>query len=622
MTVQQLSTIKPDVEDIVTQLQSQLSTKNSWKDLLTTSVGETILEFIATVGGNDQYAIERAFKEMFPQTARLDSSIYAITRLLGVRLQRKVPAQTSITVVNTGAPVVISPFTQLSVAGYSVYNRDAITIPTGAWTTTTLSGTPYLYEGQIRTLTKTATGNPFQTIISTETNFTIANEDVLVEVNSVAIPRTTDGLWNYKVQTPPISATDVWQDLTTPEGALQILFGNDLYGLNPVSGATLDVTYAVTTGAQGNDGSIAGQKITYTGQPVTLTITADAGGLVGGGNEIATSLYKTLAPQLFGSSERAVTQQDYNATALLYSTDIVDAVFLGQRDLDSTSSVYMNLCKVWLLYNNDINNGGVPWNNTQFNNFIDFMRKRSMYALRFFYDVAIAANPDPDDGPTPHTYGAAHAVPVTINIAAEVSCKNYADLTEVQTAVDTALDNFLVLQYGSISRDIYVSDIMSVIKQAHAAIDYVNLNSPTSNVLTNYKTLNASNVVLPLEPGGSIIPGNYEFRVSAIFDSPMYPGLVETKATEYTVATVTTNPSAITLSWSEIAGAVGYNIYCDRTYPGNPYLVLSVGASSSYTFYAIPADVAGPVIPPNQDSSGLRYPRKGTVNITTTYTYR
>lgn len=89
-----LSTIQPDFDLILAQLQSAARTKNTWTSFLTTDVGKTLLEFMAAIGELDQYGIARNFEEMFSETADIESSLYGITKMLGVRLNRKSPAQT------------------------------------------------------------------------------------------------------------------------------------------------------------------------------------------------------------------------------------------------------------------------------------------------------------------------------------------------------------------------------------------------------------------------------------------------------------------------------------------------------------------------------------------------
>lgn len=89
-----LSTIRPDFDLILAQLRSAARNKNTWKSFLDTDVGETLLQFISAIGELDQYAISRTFEEMYSESADLDSTLYGITKMLGVRLLRKSPSST------------------------------------------------------------------------------------------------------------------------------------------------------------------------------------------------------------------------------------------------------------------------------------------------------------------------------------------------------------------------------------------------------------------------------------------------------------------------------------------------------------------------------------------------
>lgn len=86
-----LSRVEPDWGSIVQQLQNILSEKKTWKDFLTSGVGQSIIEFIAAIGELDQYSVARNFEEMFTETALLDSNVLAIQKLLGTYLKRKQP---------------------------------------------------------------------------------------------------------------------------------------------------------------------------------------------------------------------------------------------------------------------------------------------------------------------------------------------------------------------------------------------------------------------------------------------------------------------------------------------------------------------------------------------------
>lgn len=85
-----LSDTSPDFESLVLQLQLFLDSKGTWSDVLPSSLGQTLIEMMAAVGAFNQFAIESALREAFLTTAKRQSSVYAVARMLGVRLVRKV----------------------------------------------------------------------------------------------------------------------------------------------------------------------------------------------------------------------------------------------------------------------------------------------------------------------------------------------------------------------------------------------------------------------------------------------------------------------------------------------------------------------------------------------------
>lgn len=120
-----LSTIKPDFPSLLMQLQLYLQAKGTWSDLQTSGTGQTLLELMAAVGAFNQFAIESAVRETALTTAMRDSSIYAITRMLGVRIHRKSPASVEVDLRREGIATtdMIAVFTQFDVNGLSFFNR-------------------------------------------------------------------------------------------------------------------------------------------------------------------------------------------------------------------------------------------------------------------------------------------------------------------------------------------------------------------------------------------------------------------------------------------------------------------------------------------------------------------
>lgn len=591
MTTRQLSTIRPDLEDLVLQLQQKASTKNAWKSLLPTDAGQTILELVAAVGALDQFSLEMLFREAFPQTSRVDSNSLAIARMLGVRLKRKTPASVEVTFTNnTNIPISFPQFSIFDLEGNPVFNRDQLSVPANATVEATL------YEGTLKLFTFISQGRDFQSFTTPEKDFVVSDVDVQVKINSVVIPRTVQGLHKFKKRvdnSDPLSPifldNPVFQDFTTRNGALQIIFGNDFFGVKPKANDLVEVIYMETKGLLGNDGSLSGSELTFEGQLDDFIVVANTG-LKNGSNELEPRLYKTIAPRLFAAQDVASQKQDFDILFNNPVFPIVDYRIQGQREIDTTDVRFMNTAKVWLLLPNDLNNDSVVPTQQDFRELTKWLTKSSIFTLHYFYDQDFSS-----------VFGLARPASLPYFIEADVYCFNTADLEKVKTEVVNALKELTRLKLGAISRDIYRSDIIELIKKVSPEIDYIILKNPTTDIITNTSTLELTTVVQ--DDVGTLPPALYEYVVSVVFDYD--PTLLNRESLPSIPISINTNAlnSSILLKWEPMFGAASYNVY-GRT-GGNFGLIASV---TSPQFLDDGSLAPSAQVPSQQDFSGFRFP--------------
>jgi hypothetical protein len=244
-----LSGIKPDFEAISSALQTNLKTRDSWKDLYVDATGQTLIHFNSAIGTMDQWAIEKALKEAFLGTADVDSSIYAGTRMLGVRISRKIPGTQickvqRINKVNLpiDGTLVIPEYSQFYIGGNTpFFNRSVLNFVNY---TDTLNNVQ-LNQGQVVVKNYVSDGQAFQQlIIPALSPMSISEYDVVVHVNNVAWTTIQDGLWHYKFGDTVVS------DSTLGNGDLILQFGNGVNGAIPPLGANVTITYVETLGAK------------------------------------------------------------------------------------------------------------------------------------------------------------------------------------------------------------------------------------------------------------------------------------------------------------------------------------------------------------------------------------
>lgn len=541
-----LSKIQPDFDFILGQLQRAARNRATWNSFLTTDVGKTLLEFMSAIGELDQYSISRTFEQMFSETADLDSSLYGITKMLGVRLNRKSPPQTffrlpdasnsgsgnsgstandfilkqaylnpyydiSIPLGGGATPaasritnpilfysygklkrivsaqfpatstLIIKPYSRFSSSEGELFNRlpikfdpitDVANPNDSGWygyieneENPAIKEAPVLYRGNVSNKFFIPSGQDFFSIISSENDFTISNQDVEVYVNQQKLQVVTNGLWNYRLNEVD---NNVVQDITTSKGKLHILFGSDLYGYKPTVNDTIRLRYVTTNGIEDNVLKFKSTKLGSSEYPIDNNSDSCINPLIDGENQTTASEYSTLGPFLFASNngQRGVTPQDYKVIFDTYPGNL-DSAIDGQRNLNVSSPAFMNLIRV-VTY---------PKHNELFYKtmFAD-VKQRTMYSPEFYTEWA---SPDVPLYPIQRIF----------NVRANVYCFNLVDLVTGRQAIESAIlqlvDKVNLPQYSKLNTNIARETILRVMREAVDGIDYIELIEPSTDVVVD-----------------------------------------------------------------------------------------------------------------------------------------
>lgn len=528
----ELSRVHPDRDFLVSQLETALAGKDAWRDRVVSSTGKTLIDFMAAVGAYSQYSIESAYQEVWPESAKNRNSLYAASNFLGVRYNRKLPAMISVS-LQTTEPATLQPYTQFTIAGSFWFNRTPISI--------TETPTVFqLYQGKIVDLTVPGLGTDFQAYVSPETGFQVSDVDVRVKINGNAIPATMKGLWSY-VSTPAV------QQFTLPSGQAIFLFGNDNYGSKPGINDVVNIAYAVTLGADGNNLPVLNKKVAITGNSaISGTVTAAP---QDGANETDAFAWKNITPALAGSFDSAVTPSQYKATPLQFP-GVIDAQTFSQREINPKALTWMNNIRVVLLT-------ATPWNATTWDAFVDFMTERTMYKCQFIRKDPVATN-------------------VSVNM--DVYCSNFANLDEIKQKVIAAIEDLFSPRQGILGFDFYQFDIEMKAKSADSNIEYIVLNQPTTDIILS--SLNVPAPVITTTAGAGTLPaGMYDYAVSAVSSLGG-----ETSPAKWSTVTLSTSNNSNVISWEPVANAISYKIWGRTTGLALGYLgTVSVGGPLTFT---------------------------------------
>ena len=168
-----LNELNPDLQALVDELTARLRSSDAWKDVITSSTGQTLIEFIAATGTMIHYNLERQIPENFISTALTTNGIMANSIMLGVNPRRNVSARTMCTLRQTGdsdSPLSVPPRSQFLVGNVHFYNPAGFEIPANSDPVNDI----LLVQGRIVTDRETGTGAEFQEYETSVGGFQIA----------------------------------------------------------------------------------------------------------------------------------------------------------------------------------------------------------------------------------------------------------------------------------------------------------------------------------------------------------------------------------------------------------------------------------------------------------------
>jgi hypothetical protein len=443
-----LSSTKPDFEALVLQIQLYLNQKDTWKDRVISGTGQTFVEIMSAIGAFNQFGIESAAREAFMVAAIRDSSIYAITRMLGVRISRKTPSSVNATLsrIGTSGTLTLPKYTQFDINGTLFFNREVIVFNNGSAT----ANPAVLYEGQVHTQTFVADSQAFREIYLNEPGFGVSDQDLeVILVNpttedSELWARTEEGIWIAE------ATEKVYYDNTSATGDTILAFGDGTHGVLPPVGYNIIVNYVVTKGAESLSG-ISGLQIKGLTQQTISGVTTSAINL--GANEKPSSYYKALASNLYRARTRAVTQPDYKSIVSSYP-GVASATIQAQKDIAPNDLRWMNVVRICILPTNSNNFTELEWQN--FLNWFATKQHAAIHIQKY--------NP----------------TKLLATVKLTVAMTSTAVAVEVTALVTENIQSLFAKNLYTLGKRIAISDIIEACTSI-AGVDYVDVDLPTSD---------------------------------------------------------------------------------------------------------------------------------------------
>lgn len=504
-----LSTLAVDFNSSKTQLQTLLAATGApWQALLAAETGDAVVSLISTVHASAQQNIIRSFQDVFPSSAVADSAVYAAATMQGVRLNRKLPASLTVTVKNTGKTSVnIPPYSIFSGANTYWFNRTLLTVTAGGTITATF------YQGLVKSVAAQGLGSNNQLWASQETQFYVSDVDTMVTINGSPVPRLTSSLFDNKGVG--------YFDRTLANGAFVTEFGDGVYGSKPLVSDSVVITYVVTNGSSANSINALNKLITAQDfQTITVTAVSNP---TGGADQSPSIRYKNIAASSFGTFDSAVNKSQYIRTILEYP-GVLDAATFAEREVQGSDPRWMNLVQVSVLTS-------TVWGSVEITNFINTLQASTGYTTRFNF---------------------VSPVPLVTNVNANIYCRPWASLSVAQS-LSTSVVRQLFAD-AKLNYDIAVTDITTAIINSYKGIDYVDLVSPTSDLVVS--TPQIIPPVLTVDAlGGSLPAGSPVYAVGyKTLTSTVYP-------TNRVYALTSGTTSKVTINFLGVQSAQSYQIY-------------------------------------------------------------
>ncbi len=337
-----MSDIKTTVEfeETVQALDAELSKSSLWSGRFAQSNLRTaILDMFSIFLTSNQFASEASLLESFVHLARRNSSVYAGTMFLGVRITRRTPAGTTCEFHNKGqAEYTINKWDTFQIGESTYFSRKTYIISANEKVEVDL------FEGLVRTKVFTPNGETFTKLFLQEEGFTVSDSDMDVEsidgdtgiVSSWT--RTEENLFT-------LTPTDLsYFDITTGKGDVSIIFGDGTFGAIPKSTDSIRVTYAITSGVFGNNG-LSDQKVTV---PTKTVEARTISNVAGGGGVKDPEYYKTYAPIAHRSQGSFSDYGSWVSQIMLYP-GVADCVVQSQRDIAPDDQRWMGVIRVCIL---------------------------------------------------------------------------------------------------------------------------------------------------------------------------------------------------------------------------------------------------------------------------------
>jgi hypothetical protein len=456
-------------DEITSQLTSYLESKDSWRNLTGLSPTTNLIEVVSAVGELLIYLLERRAEELYPGTARFDSSVMMLAQGLNYNPRRKTAATTELEFIlkdsdtqleiEAVSAFTIPPYTRVESAtnpGIIFITAEGINFNPGESRKTVTA-----YQGSILTKTFTSSGYPLQRFYINESN--IDNTFFYVDVNSAS--------WTVLLSLAESQESDkivVARTLPAYSG-VSLLFGDNVNGMIPPQGGTILVTMLITDGKTGNInviGDINNLLDTITTPSNTFMTVSNITSASGGANEESIQSIKENASKVFVVAERSMISKNNWLYQMKKFPGIKQLNVFGEFDTNPTNPNQELANLVYLRILGELDSNGTPTKVKDIDgNLTQFGTNVLTYADKY---KGITVRIDMED---------AEIVDLIITINAIIGRDKNSSI--VSNKIDAIINSNINYDTMSVGQPLYLSEIYKIIQGnvTELSHSFVNLQS-------------------------------------------------------------------------------------------------------------------------------------------------
>jgi len=302
-----------DFDDLVSQLQDRLRSREAWRDIYRSSTGQMLIELLAYVLNLSLYYTERRAEESYLLTAKNRSSVINLVSLINYQPRRRTSAVGNLT-FSISSPltknIYIPKYTRCETSDGTKFltNEDGV-IEKGQ-TSATLRG----IQGELKTVEIVSTG-----VVNQEYNIPETDIENSGDPENPTFRITVDGEEWYQVSSfiNSDSTSRHYRVITELDDTVTVIFGDNVNGKSPEEGSTITIQYIKSAGADGNVTSL--DRITTLkdalydedGNQVSGVSVTNSSLFLGGDEREDIEEIRYEAPRVFRTGDRAVTREDF-----------------------------------------------------------------------------------------------------------------------------------------------------------------------------------------------------------------------------------------------------------------------------------------------------------------------